>query len=298
MSKNNEIQVEFLDENKMKEINSFIKNLKAIPGGSPLLLELRSTDGKVTDALDLVSNVHSDDLIDFHIGVSGTVGVAGTILTAGGKLGYREAKFGTKFQLSKNGPYAQETKASELSSDDRTNYNTLTALTKKGKLILQHIIEGNPISADEAKKCRIIDKVGKFESKYFKKKRFGKADPVGQNTHGNNVLPGNQIHQTPGNPPVNSIPPIQQIPPMNLNPSAPSNQVFQYSQEQQNLQSNQIPPFAQVYPQDNSLMQNIQNPYQLIPADQQLPIQQNPQVQQSPQTPVQPATKKGRPRKK
>lgn len=291
MAKNNEIQVEFLDENKMKEINSFIKNLKAIPGGSPLLLELRSTDGKVTDALDLVSNVHDDDLIDFHIGVNGTVGVAGTILTAGGEPGYREAKFGTKFQLSKNGPYAEGTKASELSSDDRTNYNTLTALTKKGKLILHHINKGIPISADEAKKCRIIDKVGKFESKYFNKKRNEKANATGNNIQGNNVPLMNQFPQAPGVPLVNNNPTIQ-------HPSTQADQVYQNTQAQQYFQGNEHPPLTQV----NSIPQNNPNPpmnhHQSTQADQSYQQLAIPQVQQSPQTPVQPATKKGRPRKK
>ncbi|HMR41937.1 MAG TPA: hypothetical protein PKA90_16085 [Ignavibacteria bacterium] len=178
-----------MDSKTIDDINDSIDDLEKKAGEQFLELEMKSPTGDIHDASEISATIHDTKNVNMIPIVSGNVDIACTILTAAGKPGSREAKFGTKFNLSKDGPYPTSTTPSGLSDEDKTTYEALTVMTGKGKTILEYMKKGNPISTAEAKKCRIIDKIQKFKSKYRQKKqKIRKADTTVQNSQSNTVL--------------------------------------------------------------------------------------------------------------
>ncbi len=226
MKNNNKIIVEELDSETIDEVYNGIDNLKIIPGDQYQDLDLKSTTGDIHDSLEIVQEVHTSKNVHLRPLASGELSIAGTVLTAAGKPGMREAKLGAKFNISNNGPYPSGTSASGLSEEDKAVLDILSSITGKRKAILGHIIKGIPISSKEAKKCNIIDKIQKFQSKYrIPKERKGTVKPVDQNSQNNSVPSSPSVTQNPAISPVqnNKIPEDQENLnlPVSTSPPAP-----------------------------------------------------------------------------
>lgn len=162
------IQVEKLDRLKTEEILNELTRLEGLDSGKQeLKLKLQSTSGDITFAVEIVSLAHSMTNVDIVVEASGKIGPAGSIITAGGMLGKRTATLGTTFLLTEGDPYLDDVKAPELEDEDKTVYQTLSALTGRRSQILENIKSGKRFSTVIARKCRIIDSSLEFKSKYL-----------------------------------------------------------------------------------------------------------------------------------
>lgn len=162
------VKVERLDRNTSDGILKELSPYEAENSGQlEMTFHLNSTVGDIRLALELISKAHSMKNIDFVTVASGELGVAGTLLAAAGKPGFRSAKPGTTLLVTEGGAYTEEVKSSaQLEGIDSATHLTLAALTGRGKLIFNAIKSASTLSTSEAKKCNIIDFVPKFISKY------------------------------------------------------------------------------------------------------------------------------------
>ncbi len=127
---------------------------------------LRDITGPISHGLEIVMVTHSALNVDLLPVISGDNSPIGAMFVAAGKPGSREASSGATVTLSVNGPYEPGTKASELSTDDKVIYDTLSVLTGRRKTILDFIVSEAKLSAYDAKRCGIVDKVAQFRNKY------------------------------------------------------------------------------------------------------------------------------------
>ncbi|HMQ70516.1 MAG TPA: ATP-dependent Clp protease proteolytic subunit [Ignavibacteria bacterium] len=175
----NVIQVDTLNTKKTQEVITEINSLNNEPGEQELLVKLDSTGGYLSNAKKILDLVKPGEKVQLITKASGNVKPAGVVLTAGGKYGSRVAEFGTKFKLTYEKPYPKGTKVRDLSDDDKNTLRALGALTKRKSAILKHIIKGRTISANQAKKCNIIDEVELFpDEDWDTKKRIKFANIV------------------------------------------------------------------------------------------------------------------------
>ncbi|MBX7044205.1 MAG: ATP-dependent Clp protease proteolytic subunit [Ignavibacteria bacterium] len=166
----NSIQIENLDNSKTTEIIKTIQQLETTNfPGQEIKLMPRSLAGSLSNAMDVISNAHSAKNVDLVIEASGENGFASAIITAAGKPGSRVAGFGATFTLNESGPYAPGTTFSTLSSDHKVIYQTLSELTGRKKAILGFIVSGAKLSANDAKRCGIVDRIAQFRNKYSRK---------------------------------------------------------------------------------------------------------------------------------
>lgn len=165
------LQVEKLDRLKTDEVLNELTRLEGSNSGKQeLKLKLHATSGDITFAVEIVSLAHSMTNVDIVVEASGKIGPAGSIITAGGMLGKRTATFGTTFLLTEGDPYDDDVKASDLEDEDKTVYQTLTALTGRRKYILENIKSGKRFSTETARRCKIIDSTLQLKSKYLNPK--------------------------------------------------------------------------------------------------------------------------------
>lgn len=164
------IEVRNLDSNKKNEILSVVNELISKNGEQVVNLDLRSTTADFQSAMEIIEPVHKSNNVDFNINVSGEIDMAGTIITAAGKPGERIASQSTTFRLSTT-PYPKGSSVKDLNATDKNTFTILSQLTGKKTQILDSILKGVSIDANQAKKCKIIDKVEGFKSKYRNTKR-------------------------------------------------------------------------------------------------------------------------------
>lgn len=178
----NELQIESLNRKNTQEILSKIQKLKNKPGEQKLHVLLDSTGGYLSYVKKILDLVKPGSKVQLITKASGSVKPAGVVLAAGGMYGSRKAEFGTKFILTNGKPYPIGSKARDLSDEDKNTLKALTGLTVKRTPVLRHMLKGRSISADEAKKCGIIDEVEIFpKDDWTKEKRIKYANTSGEN---------------------------------------------------------------------------------------------------------------------
>ena len=180
MSSINTIQLENdLNKSKTSGYISTIQKLDSSNSGKQdLKAMLRDITGPISHGLEIVMVTHSALNVDLLPVLSGDNSPIGAMFVAAGKPGSREASSGATVTLSVNGPYEPGTKASELSTDDKVIYDTLSVLTGRRKTILDFIVSGAKLSAYDAKRCGIVDKVAQFRNKYAHNKITPITNPV------------------------------------------------------------------------------------------------------------------------
>lgn len=156
-----------------------IQQLESLNSGKQdLKLLIRDVVGPLAHGLEIIHCAHSTANVDLLTEISGDNGPVAAIITAAGKPGSRIAGFGSTITLSANGPYPSGTKASAISSDDMVIYQTLSELTGRRKTILDFIVSGTKLSAADAKRCGIVDKIAQFKNKYSKKNSLSTLPPT------------------------------------------------------------------------------------------------------------------------
>jgi len=135
-----------------------------------LNLTLNSTCGSSEIALSVLSKVHGSEYTDMHVKASGSIGVGGTLLTAGAEFGHRIAEFGTTFRILENDPTDEGADLKSNKQQDKLIIDTLKILTGKIKLLDETIKTSCIVNFETAKKLNFIDNMPKFKSKYRGKK--------------------------------------------------------------------------------------------------------------------------------
>lgn len=162
---------------QIQEIKDAIENLSKEEGNHVLVLNLASVTGSLHHAMEIIHAIHESSKVDLHINAKGSLGLAGTVLTASAQPGFRNAEYGTTFILSNN-EYAKDGKG-KLSKEDQTACEILGKLTGKKNPIKKYLLNDGKIDAKQAKKCNILDNVSEFKSKYFKPKVKVKRESKG-----------------------------------------------------------------------------------------------------------------------
>ena len=169
MAKNLET-VTNLNKDVTKDLLDKIKKTNSSEESTPkeIHLELNSTKGKIQFAIEIINTVQ-ESTIDLIINCRGKLSAAGTILAAGGKPGFRTAKFGTQFFLGK-----RKLKNGEIENPQIEQLKDILLLLAKNKKLTKQFLENKNLITDcEAKQCGIIDSTG-FINKYKKQNSMQK----------------------------------------------------------------------------------------------------------------------------
>ncbi|MBS1552613.1 MAG: ATP-dependent Clp protease proteolytic subunit [Bacteroidetes bacterium] len=158
----NEIQIEKLDNKTTSEFTKKIRYLESQPEEQEIHTYINSAGGDISNVTKIIKFVKPGNRVQLITKASGKVKPVGVVLTAAGKRGTRAAEFGTKFILTNEKPYPKNSKEKDLSEDDKDTLKALGILTKRKRLVLKYILIGRAISANQAKRCGIIDIVEVF----------------------------------------------------------------------------------------------------------------------------------------
>jgi hypothetical protein len=161
----NHIIVEQLDSKKAEEIAEAVSVLSKEKGKvKQLFLMLNNTKGDFKLAIDLAKTIHASN-VDVTVEAHGVLDSAGTILTALGKKGERYASLDTIFT-----PFEDNTKSvreARLTPKNQAVLSTLSSLRANRRRLKIIAPKAENLSAFEAKALDVIDRVDRFQSKYF-----------------------------------------------------------------------------------------------------------------------------------
>ena len=159
-----------LDAAVEAKISKAIEEAESKKSKRVLNLTLNSTGGSTEIALSVLSKVHGSDYTDMYVKASGSLGVAGTLLTAGAEFRHRIAEYGTTFRILENDLTDEGADLKSKKQQDKLIIDTLKILTGKIKLLDETIKTSCIVNFETAKKLGFIDNQPKFKSKYRVKK--------------------------------------------------------------------------------------------------------------------------------
>lgn len=176
------LTISLLDAAVEAKISKAIDEAESKKSKRVLSLTLNSTGGSIEIAFSVLSKVHSSDYVDMHVRASGSLGVVGTLFTAGAEFGHRIAEFGTTFRILEDDPIEDGVDLKSKKQQDKLILDTLKILTGKKKLLDETVKTSSIVNFETAKSLNFIDNMPKFKSKYRVKKTKQNVITEAENT--------------------------------------------------------------------------------------------------------------------
>jgi len=151
------------------EVMSAIAELKGTAESEKILqLTLNSTLGTIPEGLEIIQMIHTSP-VDLTTDSTGELSPAGLLIAAAGKPDNRKAHYSTIFKLS---DIVVDEKGKKKSTDPYLTslLETLCGLGARRKNLTEIASKQSFITANDAKKLKIIDDAGLVKNKYGKDK--------------------------------------------------------------------------------------------------------------------------------